>query len=339
MNVISLPELTICTVSFGHRSLIEANINLVKKLNPKTLVRWVIVENSPEGTSGRFSVGDFNDGTVIQGIKNEFSGVAPASYHHASGLNLAIKEASTRFILVLDPDFYIVRKGWASELLEHMRAQGLTFFGVPYNPKRYMKYRYFPCIHCMCIDTENIQKSQLDFSPRYEQARLLAGRAKVAASVSAQTKSNVRAQLKHVAKMWLRRSSIIGTSRDTGYGVYEVFIARPECKVECVQPVFSFSNSVINPRYLTSLFNRLIEKILPDRLCYIPKRANYFTQAGFEKYGVAGVFSRGWDEFMWKNRPFGFHLQGARRDGKTTDHSSEIPTLLEIFKICENIKP
>lgn len=343
MTTTTTTELTICTVSFGQRDIVEANIALTKRLNPTSTIRWIIVENGTEAMNGRFPIGNFAEGIVIQGIKNEFTGVAPASYHHASGLNRALKDVSTRFALILDPDFYIIQKGWAAEVLEHMNKKDLTFFGVPYNPKRYMKYRYFPCIHCMFIDLEKTRKDQLDFSPRYEQERLLVGRAK-AATASAQKNAlqksaRIIPAIRRFLKMWLRRGAIIGSSRDTGYGVYEVFGARPEFKVECVQPVFDYCTSDINPRYLVSVFNWLVEKLLPERLSYIPKRKNYFTNKGFGHSGLIDVFSKGWDEFMWKERPFGFHLQGARRDGKTTDHSSEIPGLLEIFKVCENRMP
>ncbi len=345
----STTELTICTVSFGQRDIIEANIVQTKRFNPGVSIRWIIVENGHESMVGRFPIGNFVDGIVIQGIKNEFTGVAPASYHHASGLNRAIKEVVTRFTLVLDPDFYIVKKGWVREILEHMNDRGLAFFGAPYNPKRYMKYRYFPCIHCMFIDLKKVEKGQLDFSPRYEQDRLLAGRAKATAA-SEQKNTSVKTNsthkiariiptLKHFLKMWLRRSAIVGSSRDTGYGVYEVFDTQSNIHAECAQPVFKFSSSNINPRYLISSFNRFVEKFLPERLCYLPKKRGYFTEKGFAEYGITDVFSRGWDEFVWKDMPFGFHLQGARRDGKTTDHTSEIPALLEIFKVCENMMP
>src|SRR5574343_258005 len=143
--------LTICTVSYGHRALIELNIELVRKMNPDSIVKWIIVENSSEEISNKFTEGEYDNYKVIKGIPNNFTGIAPASYHHASGLNAAIKEVKTRYVLVLDPDFYITRKNWIVDVLGYMDFRDLDFFGAPYNPKRYMKYRYFPCIHCMFI--------------------------------------------------------------------------------------------------------------------------------------------------------------------------------------------
>ncbi|MBI1974277.1 MAG: glycosyltransferase [Candidatus Zambryskibacteria bacterium] len=164
----TLGALTICTVSYGHRSLIETNIKFIKKINPNFSVNWVIVENTPEGKGDRFDIGETGNIKVIKGMENNFQGIAKASQHHASGLNTAIQEVKTRFALILDPDFYIVRNNWIEEVVKHMKKNNLAFFGAPYNPKRYLKYRYFPCIHCMFIDLEKVPQGELDFTPQYK---------------------------------------------------------------------------------------------------------------------------------------------------------------------------
>ncbi len=331
-------ELTICTVSFGHRPLVEANIQLVRELNPEVSVRWIIVENGTEGMNSRFEFGEFPDGVVLSGDANTFQGIASASYHHASGLNKAVQEATTRFVLVLDPDFYITRNMWVSEVLTYMKSNSIGFFGVPYNPKRYMKYRYFPCIHAMFIDLERVKKQELDFSPRYDQTRLLVGRKKsMEQGVRSAGLPKGFTHLKKWAKVWIKRGGIIGSSRDTGYGVYEKFSCADETEYQCVQPVFKYMESDINPKYVASVFNRLVEKFLPEKWCYIPKRKDYFTKRGFKESGYPDVLGRGWDEFMWKGTPFGFHLQGARKDGTTIDHTSRLSELQIIFNMCKNM--
>lgn len=328
-------ELTICTVSFKHKNLIEANIDFVDKMNPRMNIFWIVVENTPEGTSEKLTIGDRKNLKVIQGIANNFQGVASASYHHASGLNAAIKEVKTRYALILDPDFYIVKKDWAGEVLKHMKKNNLTFFGAPYNPKRYMKYRYFPCIHCVFIDLGKISKEKLDFSPQYEQEPLLVNRGIVAAKrrMKAKLLHEFIYKLKQHARFMIKRSAVIGSSRDTGYALYKNYSNDPVLNSECVKPVFRFGFSVMKPWYLASPFNLFFEKFLPDSLCYAPKRINYYTVKKFGDLGYPDVFSKGWDEFVWKGVPFGFHLQGAKKDGTTTDHSEEIPELLRILDL------
>ena len=226
--------LTICTVSYKHKDLIKANIDLVKKMNPGARVDWIVVENTPNGAEGGLSVGETNGLRVIQGIPNDFSGIASASYHHESGLNKAIKEVKTRYALILDPDFYIVRKNWIQDVVGRMQKKNLSFFGAPYNPKRYMKYRYFPCIHCVFIDLEKVNKEELDFSPRYKQKVLLANREMVAAKKQQrQGCFMICFCIEKTCENHNKRSVIIGSSRDTGYALYEKYFNNLSFASEC----------------------------------------------------------------------------------------------------------
>lgn len=117
----------------------------------------------------------------------------------------------------------------------------------------------------------------------------------------------------------LKRKSIIGSSRDTGYRIYEKYRDR---KSECIQPVFKD----INPAYLKSPLNIFIEQFLPENLCYLPKKKDYYTK-GFSGLG---------DEFMWQSEPFGLHLQGAQKDGTIKDHSGEWDELKNILNYFLN---
>jgi len=306
----------------------------VRKLNPGVIVKWIIVENTPEGVENRFEIGGTDTIKVIKGVPNTFQGIAPASYHHASGLKLALAEAKTQFALILDPDFYIVRKGWIADVLSYMTEYKLAFFGAPYNPKRYMKYRYFPCIHAMFVDLERVSQNEIDFTPDYNQPLLLENREKVQVVKSNFIKKTVLF-LKNHARIILKRNSVIGSSRDTGYRIYEKFHADQTHTSRALTPVFKFTRSGIKPWYLTSLINRLYETGFSDHSSYIPKKAGYFSERGFEESGFPSVSELGWDEFMWQGKPFGFHLQGARKDGKTTDHSTSLETLRRVLNESE----
>ncbi|HEY0220782.1 MAG TPA: hypothetical protein VGC58_01010, partial [Candidatus Paceibacterota bacterium] len=289
-------------------------------------------ENTPKGTGDRFFPSDDGAVTVLEGTENNFGDVAGASYHHASGLNLALKEVKTRFVLILDPDFFIIRKNWIEDVLEYMTKNELVFFGAPYNPKRYMKYRYFPCIHCMFIDLDKVSKSSLDFSPQYDKAILSSGREKVKQTQSSNLGFLYKFfnTIKNHLRILIKRNKVIGSSRDTGYLVYKNFGGN---KSECLEPVFKLNSSSIRPSYLGSVFNLIVEKFLPDNLCYIPKMSQYYSKLGFKDIGAPDAFTLGWDEFLWKGRPFGFHMQGANKGGDTKDHGGEIGSLREILNV------
>lgn len=331
----NIEELTICTVSFGHKSLIEENIRIVDKLNQKVRVKWIIVENTPAGKGERFSVGVNKNISVIEGQHNSFSGIASASKHHASGLHLALGQVATRFVLILDPDFYIVRKDWIQEALAYMKDRGLAFWGAPYNPKRYRKYRYFPCIHCMLIDLKKVPKADINFDPQYDEVKLMSGREK--SVLRAQKKNSfleLWEKLKRPARLLLKRGAIIGSSRDTGYRLFEYSTLHRGLNAETVEPVFKYTNSDINPRILASWPNRFIEWFLSESLCYLPKNNGYFVVNGFRESHYPDVFQDGYDEFIWKGSPFGFHLQGARKDGTVIDRSKDIAAFKVLLDTC-----
>ncbi|MEQ1500450.1 MAG: hypothetical protein ABL917_03720 [Parcubacteria group bacterium] len=323
--------LTICTVSFGHKRLIEENMKLVEKMNPGVFVRWIIVDNTPQNYGDTFEIKNTANVLVIKGIPNTFGQMARGSYHHASGLNLAIKEVESKYALILDPDFFIVSKNWITEVLNHMKDSSLGFFGAPYNPKRYLKYRYFPCIHCMFIDLEMVDKKKIDFSPDYADEKLIANRNKVETEYQSKIKLIYRIwnDLKSHLRYILKRQVIIGSSRDTGYKVYKNY--SEAFKSECLQPVFKMSSSKIYPFYLKSFLNVFLESFLSEKLSYFPKKIGYFAKSSFSDLGFPEVFGRGWDEFLWKGRPFGFHMQGAKKDGGTTNHSDDMVDLSRIL--------
>jgi len=324
--------LTIITVSFGHKSLIESNIEFVKQMNPNTDVKWVIVENTPKDKNDKFEIGDFKGEIIIEGVPNTFNGIASASYHHASGLNTALQEVRTRYVLILDPDFYIVRKNWINDSLAHMIKNNLSFFGAPYNPKRYMKYRYFPCVHCMFIDLSKIDKGKIDFTPQYKQQNNFENKKIIISNVKNNPVTNFIRNFKYHLKIILKRKSIIGSSKDTGYKIFNDFYYLTDIKSECLQPVFGKNIPKIKPMYLKWWANLFIEKFLPESFCYLPKINNYYTKNDFTEMGFSGVLERGWDEFVWKSRPFGFHLQGANKNGTTENHTNDLPDLKEVLK-------
>jgi hypothetical protein len=322
--------ITICTVSFGHKRLIEMNVELTKKMNPNQVVHWVIVENTPDEKGDTFSVGEKEDILVVKGIKNNFKGIGSASYHHAFGLNSAIKEVKTKYALILDPDFFIIKKNWVNEIIEFMSDEGLAFWGVPYNPKRYMKYRYFPCIHCMFIDLSLVGKEEVDFNPDYNQPVFTPGNV-VGKEKNEEVRRTFLASLIRHLRIMIKRSSIVCSSRDTGYKIFEKFYTKKKLKCGYASPVFKMGVSATKPFWVGSILSVILEKFLPERLCYLPKRNGYYSSTGFGELGYSDVFREGWDEFIWKGKPFGFHMQGANKDGTTKDHSGEMERLSGVF--------
>ena len=287
-------NLTICSVSFRSKRYLELNWELVKNLNPNQQLTWIVIENTPPESSDRLNIHSTHF-LVSEGYGLDTSQLWPASYHHGIALNRALSLVNTRFALLLDPDFYVVRKSWITEVLEHVEENRLAFFGVPYHPKWHLKYRYFPCAHCMFIDLAKINKDSLDFRTGENPPKL-------------------------------RGRQGIGASQDTGRRVYNQYGRDVRVRSDCVLPVHRTSRD--HPKR-SRLWHRVLDKLLPDHLSYLPKRPGYYSITGFRELGYPDVISYDWEEFMWKGEPFGFHIRGQSRGNRNAER--EIDVLLHLI--------
>lgn len=156
-----LRELTICSVSFHSGLHLQLNWELTTRVCG--LVRWVVVQNGPPEPLDTFE--------VLPGVARPHlplpSGnarVNGASYHHALALNSALSRLTSRFVLFLDPDFFIVPA--LGELLDYMVRRELAFFGAPYaiDPAR-PRLQGFPCAFCMLVDASRVDVRGFDFLP------------------------------------------------------------------------------------------------------------------------------------------------------------------------------
>jgi len=102
----------------------------------------------------------------------------------------------------------------------------------------------------------------------------------------------------------------IGVSQDTGIRIYRNYIGRTDIKYEYAIPVFKPADLGINIKHLA------MERFLPDRYCFVPKRRGYFTDGGFADSGFPDVVSMGCEEYMWQGDPFAFHVRGRYNELK-----------------------
>jgi len=126
-------DLTICTVSYDSANWLGLNACFVRAMNKHTDYRWIIVENSDIDSLKRIKIGT-NGFRVLPGlIRNRQDHVA-ASYHHGEGLNLGLSAVTTRFLLILDPDFYIILENWIERILTYMQKENISILGAPWHP-------------------------------------------------------------------------------------------------------------------------------------------------------------------------------------------------------------
>ncbi len=318
------PELTICTVSYNSSLYLKINKAFVDCLNPNVSYQWTVCENSPKDLVYSLSLDD-PDFQVIKGPPPEkilTAEQASASYHHAAGLNRLLHQVDTRYALILDPDFFIVRPGWIQEVLAHMKQKKLSFFGAPWHPKYITKYRYFPCVHCMFIDVEAVGKKHLDFTPYFQEYLQLGKKDKHSPEgVIKRMPWYIRPILPLITKndeirtnLYVNSRRRIGSSPDTGYRIYKQFLHHPKHHHECIQPAFQPLREMSICKKRT---NQRLERWLPDELRFKPEKRHYYSTRYFKHKGCPDLRGDyGWDEFLWNNEPYGFHIRNYLRTTK-----------------------
>ena len=135
---------------------LRRNYELLKHLNPDEEWRWLIADNGVAEGSDPLDMGD-DRFTLIEGVPTRSVPHQEVAYRYGAAMQKLLPEVASRFLLILDPDCYLVQPSWIQTVLSHMESEGLSFFGVPWHPRWYRKYRNFPCPQCMFIDLSRVR--------------------------------------------------------------------------------------------------------------------------------------------------------------------------------------
>jgi hypothetical protein len=295
MEIAMKPSLTILTVSFRSEAYMEENLALAARLNPGFPFEWIVVNNDPDRP---FPAGSAGPGfKVRKGPRPDPSAKkGGASYHHAQGLNQGLAEVSSRFLLVLDPDFFLLRENWMADTLRHMEERKLSFLGCVWNPEDPQKTRYFPSVHCMFVDLSRVDKAELDFTPELD----ITNRFK-------------RMMNRFHVPDAIKRRALIGASRDTGYKISRAFAGRPGHAHEVFRPICL--DEAFVARY-QALVKNPFARLLPDRLSLVPMREGYLTGAAGTPAVHPDWQELRWEGFLWKGSLTALHMRNFGR-GKT----------------------
>ena len=303
-----MSDLTILSVSFRSEAYLEENLRLASELNGDCDFEWIIVNNDP----GRpFPKGNARPGfRVLDGPPPVPARKGSASYHHAYGLNLGLQAVKSRYLLVLDPDFYILPRGWMGRAMAHMRSHDLSFLGCVWNPQDYHKPRYFPSVHCMFVDLDKVDKSDLDFTPELD---------------TINRRKWILNKL-HIPRR-IRELVMAGASRDTGYRILRTFRGHRDCRYEVFQPI------CLDESFLEGYENSLHQiwrRLLPDRFSLYPKRPGYISGPEGTTAADSAWMKMGWEGFRWQNEVFSVHLRNYGR--RQRDPESEFALLREYLR-------
>ena len=286
-------ELTILTVGIEkHYGYIRGQIAMIDALNPGVAYRFLAVDNVFGAAPGL--VLDDPRCTVLPGVDPApLPEYGRGSYHHAAALNMALQHVTTRYVMVLDPDLFVIYRNWIDECLDHMKKNDLGFFGVPWHSRWYVKWRGFPCVHLMLIDLSKAPAGELDFTPRLVEDNL-------------SDEAPASAWLKAHAPVLHTRMQI-GTRRDTGWLIHRRF--HHSCAVDCALPVVDLDNELTRPRHLQTDHGRWFERRLPRRWRFLPEPGSYVAPSDAPGFSSFAFRSLEPEKFVWRGAPFAFHMR------------------------------
>jgi hypothetical protein len=324
----TLPPLTICTVSFHHAAHLRLNIDLTARLNPSADIRWIVAENTPVGSELRLAERIAPNVDVLP-----TEAVVPAQgskgrHYHIAALHEAIARARTRYMLILDPDFYAIRPNWYAELVARMQVHNLSLFGAPWNPRHPRKYRYFPCVHFTLVDRDAF--AEKPYTPDILAAPGQRDWLKAAYNAPGKPASFLRRKWRTAVlrRLFPTRWSRGWAIQDTGSALFARYWMGENIPNECLVTIFD-PDQLLARVGQRQFSNRILEAILPEHVSYIPKRRDsYSTTGGFLP---SEPLTNDWESFLWNGRPFGFHLRGNslrdRRDAQA--EVDQVEALLE----------
>lgn len=296
-------DLTVLTVSYLHAKHILLHQRLISKLNDGIDFPWLIVQNSPSEEpelQGQRSI------SIIPGVEWDHLPVKHISVHHGFALNKGLESVASRFLLVLDPDFYIFKPDWVEAVPKMMEKEGLSFFGSPWHPQSTSKPRYFPAPHCFFVDLSKVDIGTLNFVPTL-------GSEKIANRHSTAPTQKIARFLKRQLPSHIQSRFKIGKGSDTGELIHKKY-AGDESRYRALQPIFNPATAILRHSGKpvdARFYDRALDSLLPDRLSYIPKKKSYFTRDVPSEFRALVKTVEDCECFVLDGEGFGIHHRGC----------------------------
>ena len=291
-------QITVIVVEHKNEQLVETNLRLILDLNPELAPRLkFLVVNNDQSSTLEESLSGVPNLSIIEGTLDSV-GIDSGSYHHAEGLTLGVKALDTRFVLIIDPDFYIVRRNGLSDLLDALQTNDLSCIASTWNPRWIHQPRDVPTIHMMLLDCSKLDPKSIDLSPVITHPFRYSGPAK------------------NLVQRIFR-----GKFRDTAFRLVRR-LTDGSHRMEVLTP--SFRPEKFHPRWSLD-----IDRIVPDRFALTPKAPSSFTRKSFLEECAPSLYSEEIEEFYWRAEPFAIHLRQIGRRLLEEEERSKDSALLD----------
>lgn len=307
--------LTICSVCYKSYPFISENIRLTNKLNANSpySIHWLIAENTPvadrlvgaEKYARELAISQ--KGTALEWIEGIDPGLYSGnnSFHHAAALNLLLRNVHSRYILIMDPDFFALIPQWISTIIDKMESAELGIVSAPYNPRWFRKHRSFPVCYFLLVDRMKIDVTQIDFLPEVC----------LNPPIPCNDEKGILKKLTTVIRkrlipldrfLWgAYNRKYIGAEIETG--------SRLEAKLISAVVNYQLFTPVFRPREdlpFPSFWWQFGDGLYPESKRFVPRKKNVYSTRGFWESDGVDFRTLGCEEYFWGDNPFGVHFRG-----------------------------
>ena len=300
-------ELTLLTVGMAHHA---PYLRLSHRLLGASLQdwRWILVDNSPDRALETLAdeVGfEWIKGAPAPEPDADIPPHAIGSLHHALGLNCGVDSVSSRYLLILDPDFLLFNSDALDALLDKMRREHLAALGVPWTPELHYKWRGAPCLHCLLLDLEQVPREALRFEPGN---RLGANDAASRYTRLAHLFRPARSLLSPLHQLTTGRIGV-SHSRDTGFELAQWLKQHKPERIGLLPAAVIARQRFRHPWHLRHGWGWALEQHLPQRWSYLPPADHYHLS---EDGDVSDFVELGLDAFYFEDRIVAVHVRRSR---------------------------
>lgn len=308
-----MEELTLLTVGLAHHApyLRLSHDLLASSLRDR---RWILVDNSPDEALRPLARERGFEWVKGAALPMDMSAQAQ-SMHHALGLERGLAAVTSRYLLILDPDVFLLPANAVGILLARMQKEKLIALGAPWTPELHYKWRDAPCLHCVLLDLEAVPKEALHFepaeNPRADDAINRAARLGFLRPL--------RSVLGSVHQLTTGRIGI-GQTRDTGWQTAG-WLKRHKRGQIGLLPAAVFDRSRFrHPWHLRFDWGWYLERHLPPRWSYLPPADHYRL---LENSAIPDIAHLKLDAFCLDERIFALHVRRSRIDFSDTQEESD----------------
>ena len=158
-----IKNITIISVSYRSGTHLRRLFkNLYDKAENKQKLKFLVVDN----TNGADQELDtlLPKELNISIVKNDGS-LNQRSISHASGLDVGLKQSSTEYSLIIDPDVHVFKSNWDSLCLSYLDGSMHLVIGAPYPDWKLGKVHDYPSVVFMFFRTQEIRGLNKSFQP------------------------------------------------------------------------------------------------------------------------------------------------------------------------------